>query len=248
MKHVPRVYADQPLEAGARVTLADDAGHHLARVLRVRVGDPVVVFNGRGGEFHAAVASAQSRSVELRLLRHDPVDREAPLAVTLLQGLSRGARMDYTVEKATELGVARIVPVRMARSVLKLDDKRAARRVAHWTRIAIAACQQCGRTRLPEVTEPATLDDALTDLPSNALRLLLDPEGGPLNDLPVADHHAAVLAIGPEGGTDAPEREAMKAAGFLPVRFGPRVLRTETAAVAGLAVLQYLAGGLSSRA
>ncbi len=245
MKHVPRVYTDRPLEEGALVTLDDDAGHHLARVLRVRAGDPVVVFNGQGGEFHGEVASAQARSVTLRLVAYDPVDREAPLAVTLLQGLSRGARMDYTVEKSTELGVHRIVPVRMARSVLKLDDRRAARRVAHWTRIAIAACQQCGRTRLPEVAEPATLADALAGLPSNAARLVLHPDGSPLDATHVAEHRAAVLVIGPEGGIDATEHQQMTAAGFTPVSFGPRVLRTETAAVAGLAVLQYLGGGLA---
>lgn len=245
MKHVPRVFADRALVTGARLTLDDSAGHHLARVLRVRPGDPVVLFNGKGGEMQAETEAVHPRSVTLRLVRHDPVDREAPLEVTLLQGLSRGARMDYTVEKATELGVHRIVPVRMTRSVTKLDEKRSTKRVAHWQRIAIAACQQCGRTRLPQVAEPTALADALTRLPSHAARLLLHPDGNPIDASQVGEHRTAVLAIGPEGGIDVSEKDAMTAAGFVPVCLGPRVLRTETAAIAGLAVLQFLAGGLA---
>jgi 16S rRNA (uracil1498-N3)-methyltransferase len=246
-----RVYVDAPLAPGARVTLSGNAASHVTRVLRLRVGETLTLFNGRGGEYAAAIDTAHGGEVTVTVGEHRPVERESPLALTLAQGISRGERMGLVVQKATELGAVRLVPLLTERSVVRLDARQADRKRNHWRAIAVGACEQSGRNRVPEVLAPLALRDFLRAAPADApgrgtapLQLLLSPAGersiaelaGPLS--------AVTVLIGPEGGLDEAEREAAVAAGFTPVRLGPRILRTETAAIAALALLQRQFGDL----
>lgn len=222
--------------SGAMLALPKAAAHHAARVLRLRVGDTLAIFNGRGGEYHARITAMDRDDVNLRVESFDPVEREAPLAITLMQGIAHGERMDSVIQKATELGVARIVPVACERSVTRLDRERAEKRVAHWRSIAIAACEQCGRNRIPEIALPAALDTAATLLAPGA-RYLLSPKADTSLRSLTAPGGSVTLLVGPEGGfTDAEENSAI-AGGFQPVCLGPRVLRTETAGPAFIAGL-----------
>ncbi|MFZ9873207.1 MAG: 16S rRNA (uracil(1498)-N(3))-methyltransferase [Steroidobacteraceae bacterium] len=227
------------------IALPEQAAAHVARVLRLRVGDALTVFDGRGGEYSTEITSIAKREVTLRLGAHSPIERESPLAVTLIQGLARGEKMDYIIQKATELGVARIVPVSTVRSVVQLDDDRSDRKWQHWRAVAAAACEQCGRNRLPEILEPCSLDQLWRSNALPSLRLLLSPhaQSGIAGALIPKPADVAVL-IGPEGGLDHNEEMRAYASGFRPVTLGPRVLRTETAGLAVLAAVQSLAGDL----
>lgn len=236
-----RIYSDQPLQTGAAVTLRADAANHVLRVLRLRRGDTLVLFDGSGSDYAGEITALGRDSVTMAVGTGHPVENESPLAVTLVQGVCRGARMDTVVQKATELGVARIRPVLTARSVVKLDEARGDRRQAHWQRVAVAAAEQSGRSRVPVVEEPVTFAAALPVLAGYAVRLLLDPQGEPLRALSLAREPLALL-IGPEGGLSPDELRLARDDGFRPVRLGPRILRTETAPLAALAVLQFLAG------
>jgi 16S rRNA (uracil1498-N3)-methyltransferase len=236
----PRFYLDAPLRAGSVCTLSEDAAHHAVHVLRLREGDEVTLFNGRGGEFAARIASIQRLRIAIDLLQHRPVERESPLNLTLVQGVSAGERMDSTVRKAVELGVAQVQPVLAARSVARPKGERADSRRAHWQKIVIAACEQCGRNRIPEVHPLIEVNDYR---PGGAgMRILLSP----LAELPLSkiafQGSEYVLAAGPEAGFTSEEEAALAAAGFVPASLGPRVLRTETAAVAALAALSALRG------
>lgn len=236
-----RVFVDAPLAAGARVTLPPEAAAHLTRVLRLGPGDPCVVFNGAGGEYPARIASAGRRDVAVVLGAHDPVERESPLRIVLLQALARGERMDFVVQKATELGVAAIRPVHTEHSGVRLDERQSTRKRDHWRGIAIAACEQCRRNRVPELLEPLPLDAALTASP-DGVRLTLSLD---LPPVPAATFGAATtvtLLVGPEGGLSSAEESLAAHHGFQALRLGPRVLRTETAALAAIAALQALAG------
>ncbi|HEX6398403.1 MAG TPA: 16S rRNA (uracil(1498)-N(3))-methyltransferase, partial [Steroidobacteraceae bacterium] len=159
-----RIHVPAPLRADSEITLPAQAGEHLTRVLRLETGAPFVMFNGEGGEF-AAEISATGKQVRSRVLRHDPVERESPLDITLLQGVARGERMDLIVQKATELGVARIVPVLAERSVVRVDATQRERKRGHWQSIVVSACEQCGRNRVPAVHEVVSFGDALKLLP-----------------------------------------------------------------------------------
>jgi len=239
-----RVHVPGPLIAGRRHTIDGDAANHIARVLRLRQGDPLTLFDGRGGEYAARVEECCKGAVIVSVDEPSPVARESPLPIVLAQGISRGERMDWVVQKATELGVTRIVPVLTERSVVKLDAKQAERKRLHWQAIAVAACEQSGRDRIPGVDAPLTMAEFPGKADSGATRVLLSPTGSlRVADLPRAEAGIVVL-IGPEGGlTDAEQRAAL-AAGFVAVRLGPRVLRTETAALAALTLLQYQSGDL----
>ena len=208
----------------------------------MREGDPIVVFNGCGGEFAGTVVAVQRAAVSVRLDTFLDVVRESPLKVRLAQGISRGERMDLTIQKAVELGVAGIVPLATERSTVRLDEIRARKRAEHWQGIVRHAAEQSGRTRLPVIEPVQTLTQLLSALPQPG-RLLLDPAanvalGG--QALP----HEVCLAIGPEGGFSPAERHQLEAAGFQPRRLGPRILRTETAALVALSILQDHAGDL----
>jgi len=242
-----RVYCATPLTPAERVTLRGNAAGHISRVLRLRLGEQLTLFDGTGGEHSARIESAGGSTVTVTLLEHITVERESPLTLTLAQGISRGERMDWVVQKATELGVTRIVPLLTERSVVRLDAQQARKKHAHWSAVCVAACEQCGRNRLPQLQEPLELQAFLADIGAQVTKLLLSLEGpqGPvrLQDLPRPAAGITVL-IGPEGGLAPGEQAAAIAAGFTPVRFGPRVLRTETAAAAAIAILQREFGDL----
>ena len=234
---VPRLYVETELRPRTRIELPEGAAHHAARVLRLRDGDVVVLFDGRGGEYEARLAMPGKAVAAETGERRDPA-RESPLAVTLVQALSSSDKMDLTIQKAVELGVAAIQPVVSAKSIVRLSAEREAKKLSHWRRIAIAACEQCGRNVVPLVAEPVALDRYRA--PAEASKILLSPFGsGRLADLA---RTPAVLAAGPEAGFSDEEEKILERAGFVPVRLGPRILRTETAALAALAALSALAG------
>jgi 16S rRNA (uracil1498-N3)-methyltransferase len=238
-----RVYVDAPLASGMRVTLQGSAAGHLTRVLRLRVGEALTVFNGAGGEYAASIEHAHAGRVAVAIGELRAIERESPLTLTLAQGVSRGERMDLVVQKATELGASGLAPVLAERSVVRLTAQQADRRLNHWRAIAIAACEQSGRNRLPAIASPVPLKDFLRTN-DGSMRLLLSPAAtATLADLPRLVSAITVL-IGPEGGLAETEQEAAVAAGFKPVRLGPRVLRTETAAIAALTLLQREFGDL----
>jgi 16S rRNA (uracil1498-N3)-methyltransferase len=237
---VPRFHLDALLRAGGVCTLSEDAAHHAVHVLRLREGDEVTLFNGRGGEFAARISSMQRLKISIDLLQHRAIERESPLRITLVQGVSASERMDSTVRKAVELGVAEVQPVLAARSVARPKGDRAENRRSHWQKIVISACEQCGRNRVPEVQALVSLDDYQPA--SGATKILLSPASQlRLSKLSPAENQI-VVAAGPEAGFTEEEEARLVQAGFVPLSLGPRVLRTETAAVAALAALNALRG------
>ena len=242
---IPRVHVDQPLGPGHEVLLPEQSGEHLARVLRLERGHPLILFNGDGCEYKATLASLAKRAVTAEVTAVQAVERESPLHLTLAQGIARGEKMDWILQKATELGVARIVPIVTERTEVKLDEERAERRVLHWTQVIAGACEQSGRTRLPQIEMPQRLDRWLTALENDAaLRLALIP-GGEMDarSLP-AMSHGALLCVGPEGGFSDKDIAMLEQSRFHALRLGPRILRTETAGIAALAALQALQGDM----
>jgi 16S rRNA (uracil1498-N3)-methyltransferase len=238
-----RVHVEVPVGGLVQLDLQGTAANHVARVLRLRVGDPLILFDDAGGEYTATVISLARHTVRVSVGEYLTTNRESPLHVTLAQGISRGERMDVVVQKATELGVKRIVPVLAARTVVRLNDAQAANRLRRWRAIAVAACEQCGRNSLPEVTAPMTLQQFLVSQLPDGLRLMLRPDGGlKVRDLPASS--AVTVLIGPEGGLSDAEQSAALAAQFQGLSLGPRILRTETAALAALAVIQQQLGDL----
>ena len=239
-----RVYVEAPVTAGERVVVEGSAANHITRVLRLRSGDALTVFDGNGGEFAARIEEFRKDAVVVALEEHRPLDRESPLTLTLAQGISRGERMDWIIQKATELGTSRIVPLFTKRSMVRLDERQAERKLQHWRAIAVAACEQCGRNKVPELATPSDFFDVLPADSSGTTRLLLSPTGDlRIEDLQAVGQAITVL-IGPEGGLEDVEQEAALAAGFKAVRLGPRVLRTETAAIAALTIIQHRFGDL----
>jgi len=239
----PRIHVDTPLLAGTDCTLPPGASRHV-QVLRLQPGDAVTLFDGRGGQWQAEVLAMGRKDVTCRLLAHLPQERELHTAVTLALGMPANERMDALVEKATELGAAAIVPLLCERSVLRLAGERAERRSAHWQAIAVAACEQSGRNRVPRVHPPQPLRGWLARPPASGLRLLLSLADGtqPLRTrLAGAGGGGPVsLLSGPEGGLSPAELDAAAAAGFLPTTLGARVLRADTAPLAALAVIAAL--------
>jgi len=243
-----RIFVPGALAAGLQIELPPQAGAHLTRVLRLEPGAPLTLFNGAGGEYAATLLPANGKHVHARITRHDSIERESPLEVTLLQGIARGERMDLIVQKATELGVARVVPVLAERSVVKLDAKQRERKRVHWQAIANSACEQCGRNRVPVVSAPLPFADSFDGLAGDSLRCLLAADGAESLAKVAAQgaRQPLVLLIGPEGGLADNEQEFARAHGFVACRLGPRVMRTETAGLAALAVLQAFAGDFGS--
>lgn len=238
-----RVFVPTALSAGTLVELPPAAAQHLAKVLRARAGDEIALFTGDGREFAASIESIRGSRVTVAVGEARAVDRESPLSVILVQCMARADRMDVIVQKATELGVARIVPVLSRRSLVRLDADQTASKLEHWRGIAAAACEQCGRNRLPLIDPPRPLLRHLGDAPLSGVRLMLDPEA-PVRRAAPQIGPSVEIAIGPEGGFDPEEIEACRLAGFEPIALGPRVLRTETAAIAALAWLQGRYGDL----
>lgn len=243
---VTRVFVEQRLIAGKGVGLPEQAGLHLTRVLRLDPGAQVTLFDGHGGEYQGTL-ERDGKKWWAKVGTHDPVERESPLAITLFQGVARGERMDLIIQKATELGVVRIVPVLAERSVVKLEAEKRARKQEHWQAIAISACEQCGRNRVPEVADAMALGDAIATLPVAGARCLLAADASaPLSAAVSGGVTTLTLFIGPEGGIGDNETRFAKANGFTAHRIGPRILRTETAGLAALAALQALAGDFST--
>ncbi len=239
-----RIHVEIPLSSGAVVVLPMGAAHHIAVVLRLRAGAMLELFDGSGGSHRGRILAADKRSVTIQLESFNSHERESSLQVTLVQGISRGQHMDYTLQKAVELGVARIVPVLTGHSNVRLDETRAGRRIEHWRRVVIGACEQCGRNRVPEVCPPRPLA-AWLETDRSDRRLVLDPEADRgLHAIPPPVIGMSLLS-GPEGGLSPVEIRAALALGWQAVRLGPRILRTETAAVAALAACQALWGDLN---
>ncbi|MFN0161256.1 MAG: 16S rRNA (uracil(1498)-N(3))-methyltransferase [Burkholderiales bacterium] len=237
---IPRLYCDQPLAVGATLSLPESVAHHARDVLRLGSGDMVTLLNGLGGEYRARLDSVTRREVVARVEAFDQREAEAPFELTVAQCLPSGDKMDWVVEKAVELGAARVQPLAATRSILRLDTTRAARRHAHWSAVARAATLQCGRNRMTEVAQVAPIDSWLAaQATSNCFKLMLSPvetrSFGSL-DAP-APGSAIVLLIGPEAGLSDAEEALARASGFLPILLGPRVMRTETAALAALAAI-----------
>ncbi len=237
MKAPPRLFCATPLQPGASIHLPEAPAHHVARVLRLGEGNALILFDGRGGEWRATISHVDKRGVRVALGQHHAREAESPLQLTLLQGIASADKMDWIIQKAVELGVSAIAPLLTERTLLKLSPERAEKRSLHWRNIIISACEQCGRTRLPELHAPEPLRARLARA-SAGQRLVLSPKAQtPLAALP-GELGAAEILIGPEGGLAERELEEALAAGFIAVSLGPRVLRTETAGMAALAVMQ----------
>ena len=239
----PRLYVSEPLRANGSLALPEAAARH-AQVLRLQPGSPVTLFDGHGGEWTARIEAMGKREVAATALLHQDVERELPCRVTLALAMPSGERMDFVVEKATELGAARIVPLTSERSVLRLAGERAARRRAHWQAIAVAACEQCGRNRVPEVCPPQPLApwlgtlDAVEARAANEQRWLLGwRDAQPWSTMLAVAPTSVLILSGPEGGFTADEERLAASIGFSTLGLGPRVLRADTAPLAVLAAL-----------
>jgi 16S rRNA (uracil1498-N3)-methyltransferase len=235
-----RIFVEEDLASGRELTLPAGAAGHLSRVLRLGEGDPLILFDGRGGEYEGRILEMRWGKVRVQVGAHDPIERESRSEVVLAQGASRGERMDWVIEKATELGVRAIVPLLTDRSVVRLDDRQAEAKTARWRAVAIAACEQCGRNRIPEIATPVALGDWLGRTHEGTRMMLAIGATAPLAQAP--REPKATLLIGPEGGLTEAEREKAARLGFQAYGLGPRILRTETAAVAALAMLQAVHG------
>jgi len=241
---VTRCHVDTPLAVGQTLSLPEEAANHLVRVMRLREGDGCVLFNGDGHDYPATLVVVGKRDAQVRIDAATALDNESPLHITLLQGIARGEKMDLILQKATELGVAAIVPVNAERTEVKLDAARAGKRLAHWTSVVVSACGQSGRARVPQVAAPQSLLEAARQMPAQALKLTLDPLGEHrLSTLQPAPG-GVVIAIGPEGGWSPRDRQALAGAGFQGLQLGPRILRTETAGLAAIAAVQARLGDL----
>lgn len=237
---ISRFFFPCPLPDSEEIELPDGLAHHALRVLRLRDGDPVVLFDGRGGELAARL---QVRGRDALAVRDEyrALERESPLSLVLVQALASGEKMDWIVQKAVELGVSAVVPVQAERCVLKLSGDRAHKRVAHWRQVAISACEQSGRNRVPEIEPISGLREYLASAAAGSKLVLTPFEGRRLASL-VRPEAALHLLVGPEGGWSDEEFAMCRAAGCVPVGLGPRVLRTETAGLAAVAALQALWG------
>ncbi len=248
-----RVYVEAGLTPGSVIELSAETASHLAKVLRARSGDELVLFNGDGREFNGSIATVRGSRVSASVGESRLVDRDSPLHITLMQCVPRGDRMDFIVQKATELGVARIVPVLSERCVVRLDSSQAQSKASHWRAVAVNACEQCGRNRLPAIEAPQSLLNYLGEpAPGQGPRLVCEPASATLARTSAQERAGtgsnsiaeAEIAIGPEGGLAPGELEAFRIAGFAQIGLGPRILRTETAAIAAVVWLQTRFGDM----
>ena len=244
---ITRIYTPQPLSLDCQITLEPSASAHLVKVLRLRAGALVVLFNGDGFDYEAELISPRAEVAQLQIHRRTPGAPESPLRITLIQALCRGEKMDWVLEKTCELGVHAIVPVSSERSEVHLSPERAAKRREHWQRVVLSACEQSGRAYVPAVAALKELSHYLADSSDPALRLVLEPGSTPLAGLPGLDgNNAITVAVGPEGGWSDRDLAQLTHARFIPVALGARILRAETAGVAVLACLQTLGGDFAA--
>ncbi|MCG6656728.1 16S rRNA (uracil(1498)-N(3))-methyltransferase [Halomonas campisalis] len=242
MRKAPRIHVAADYEVGGDVVLPEGPARHVARVLRLGEGSPLILFDGAGREARAVLVEASRKRVVARVEAVEAGQGESPVAVHLGQAIAKGDRMDYAIQKAVELGVAAITPLYTEHGDVRLKGEREAKKLAHWQAVAASACEQCGRAVVPRVHPPRPLGEWLAAR-DEALRLVLHPAtGGALERVPAPA--TAALLIGPEGGLAEPEVETALAAGFSPLSLGPRILRTETAPVVALALLQHRFGDL----
>ncbi|MEX1032829.1 MAG: 16S rRNA (uracil(1498)-N(3))-methyltransferase [Cellvibrionaceae bacterium] len=237
---IPRIFFDHTLNVGQDYSLLSDRAHYVSNVLRLSAGRPLIVFNGRGGEYEATLLAAGKKEAALRIDRFVDVDRESPLRSRLAIGLARGDRMDWIVQKATELGVTAISPLYTERTEVKLSGERLAKKLGHWRQIIIGACEQSQRNRLPTLHEPIEFSDFVSQCQASR-KLILHPgtEGFSLDTAGQDGANSAAVLVGPEGGFSDDEVERAKVHEFLPWPLGPRILRAETAPIAALALLQH---------
>ncbi|MFT3929393.1 MAG: 16S rRNA (uracil(1498)-N(3))-methyltransferase [Spongiibacteraceae bacterium] len=243
----PRIYTPQSLasNADAPIALDADAAHHVARVLRMQSGDALKLFNGDGAEYSASIVSVDKKSVYVAIESKSTIDRESPLAIHLGIAISKGERMDWVIQKATELGVAEITPLQTERVEVRLNNEREEKKLSHWQAIAIAACEQSQRNRIPVIHSPQSLSNWLDSVQSDVKFVL--HHRSEVNLAANAEKPQSVaLLIGPEGGLSDSEITLAEKKSFAPLRLGPRVLRTETAPLAALSVLQFLWGDLQA--
>ncbi|PSF07098.1 16S rRNA (uracil(1498)-N(3))-methyltransferase [Marinobacter fuscus] len=240
---IPRIHTHSPLATGRQCQLDENAANHVGRVLRMQAGQSLVLFNGDGHDYNAVITEAGKKQVLVEVTEASANNTESPLNIVLAQTLSKGDRMDYAVQKAVEMGVTRIVPLTTERCDVKLKGDREDKRLRHWQQVAISAAEQCGRARVPDILPIMTLEEWLDHASDYDLRLVLHHRTE--HSLNTLNKPASVaLMIGPEGGLTADEITQAEARGFLPVALGPRVLRTETAPVAAIALCQWLWGDI----
>ena len=240
----PRLFLPPPLASDQCVVLSDQAFGHAVRVLRLRAGAPVTVFDGSGGQFDAVLEQVGRRQARVRIGRYRDCGAESPLTIRLLQGICRGERMDYALQKAVELGVTEVQPLLCERTPPPRSAERLAGRQSHWRRVIESACEQCGRNTLPAIRPILALDAALAGAGGGDTRLVLDPGAGTGLAGLAAPAGRVSLLIGPEGGLGDAELGQARKAEWVPLRLGPRTLRTETAGLAALAAAQTLWGDL----
>ncbi|TCK17150.1 16S rRNA m(3)U-1498 methyltransferase [Thiogranum longum] len=239
-----RLYTDQAMDEGIQLTLDKNSSHYLLHVLRLKPGNALIMFNGNGFEYNARLEQATKKQAVVSILERMAPQRESPLHIEIGQGIARGERMDFVLQKSVELGASVISPLWTQHSQVRLDEKRLEKRLEHWKGVVVSACEQSGRLTLPEIRPPSDLASWL-EAPTDSLDLVLSPcSGKTLKDLqPASDIR---ILIGPEGGLQEDEIRAAEANGFQAIRLGPRILRTETAALATLTALQVLWGDLSA--
>lgn len=238
-----RMFTDQPLEPGQTINLDAKTGHYVFRVLKLRAGDPLVLFNGDGADYACELASNRRDQVEARVRARVPAVAESPLHITLVQAVGKGDRMDLALQKATELGVSAVQPLFSQRTEVRLEGSRLEKRQQHWARVMISACEQSGRAVVPTLASPQTLEHWLAGEQRPKTLALVPGAETSLAAAPLPESACAVM-VGPEGGWSETELKLMQLARVQPVGLGPRVLRTETAGPAAITVLQVLAGDL----
>lgn len=237
-----RVFTDQPLTTGKKVTLDTIASRHLATVLRLKAGDPISLFNGQGGEFLATLNECNSKQVTASITDFTDTERESPLHIHLGIGMSRGDRMDWIIQKATEVGVTEISPLYTERTEVKLKGDRAEKKLRHWQQVSISACEQSYRNRVPVIHPPITVNQWLSSVEAEKKLVLHHRSQHSISELGEQQTASAALLIGPEGGLSTDEIKRAEAHCFMPLTLGPRVLRTETAPVVAISILQSLWG------
>lgn len=240
---LPRIYQAFPLNDHETIQLDQNAAHHLGNVLRSKIGDPVIIFNGKE-EYQAEISHLDKKTVRVLLKQKILREVESPLNLYLAQGISRGEKMDFTIQKAVELGVKGIFPIITERCNVKLAEDRLQKRMEHWRGVIISACEQSGRVRIPTLTAPQKLSAFITNLHYDFKFILAPTADRKLKQMQIPPHSSVLVLIGPEGGLSNVEIEIATQAGCLPLKMGERILRTETAGLVALSILQFYAGDL----
>lgn len=242
---ISRIFQPIELTINSTIQLDEAATHHVARVLRAKVANYLTLFNGEGGEYQGIITLINKKSVTVEIKKFIDREVESPLELYLAQGISRGEKMDFTIQKAVELGVKKIIPLITERCNVKLDEERREKRLQHWSSIIIGACEQSGRNTIPEISVPQAFETFLQTIHADHKLVLTPHAQTKLSNISIPTKSSIVLLIGPEGGLSDKEVQTAVRHQFSPLQLGPRVLRTETAAIAAITALQYYAGDLS---